>query len=320
MNRIKAMWNETSANTKSLFRGIGFVLSLSVAWLIIAILLLGLKDRISLGIGIFAIICAAGIAGYVPTSIEHRQVPKIFGKRKTDEKDYYNEGPKWLGPGETVEDVSVKEQITDVPPIRALSKDRAEMGLDMWVRWKVKYLNIYLNLENPRETVDERLKSICNDAGGDYITKHTEEECEQGKGEVQGKVKDSMYEQITKQCGIEIIGIDIRPILPVDEILKGLAQDKVREIDVKRHVKSTKEIGEANPELKKDAKALSNTSFIAEGKVKKTIEEQTKKFGVEPETLTVIGNAVTVIGGAAVARFLKKDDSEERPQGEVKNE
>ena len=128
-----------------------------------------------------------------------------------------------------------------------------------------------------------------------------------------------MEEQITEQCGIEIIGIDIRPILPVDEILKGLAQDKVREIDVKRHVKSTKEIGEANPELKKDAKALSNTSFIAEGKVKKTIEEQTKKFGVEPETLTIIGNAVTVIG-KTVAQFLKKDDSEKRPQGGVKNE
>ena len=202
MSLIKAILTGTSANMKSLRRGLYWIISLSVAWLIIASLLFGLKDRVSLTVGIVTIIAAVGIAGYKATPIQHEQVPKIFGERKTDTKEYYKEGPKWLRPGETVEDVSVKEQITDVPLIRALSKDRAEMGIDMWVRWKVEKerLNTYLNLENPRETVDKRVKSICNDAGGDYIGKHTEEECEQGKGEVQKKIKESIEEQITEQC------------------------------------------------------------------------------------------------------------------------
>ncbi len=293
------------ANTKSLVRGFIYVSFLSLAWIVLCVEIFRLTDSMSLIIGIISIVFIVGASGFNTIPIEHKAVPKIFGKRAEEDEKQFSEGPTWLRPGETVEKITVKREITNVPKIFAFSKDNVEMELDLWVRWKIINPNKYLNLENPKQTVDHRIYSICNDAGAEFIQNHTAQQSRTSKSQAQAKIELAIKEQAA-DCGIALIadGVDIQPIRPIETIRQAWAKDKQREIDVRRHKKSVKQVAGNNPELRKDPKELENIAFIAEGRIKKDVQEKSQRIGIDPETLQII---------ASVAKsIISKEEKDEK--------
>ncbi len=291
-----------STNTNSLWRGFWITAVFCAGGLLVAFLL-GL-DGVALSVVIISIVLVVGAPGLGNVPVEHMEVLKKRGKR-TD--ICFKEGWRWIfWITESTYEVSAKRIIVDIPPLEgAFTKtDKVEMIGDIWVHYAVVRPAIYLNLEDPETTIRERLISKAHEALWEFITTHTSNQCLTSKKELQKKIKERMTEEqdeqgneqsIESRWGITIFNIDVRTIKPTEKVREGFAEDKIREINVKRHTKSMKEILKAAPGLKEDPKTLSNTAFIAEGRVKKEIKEEKKRieFGVEAETIKTVADLAT---------------------------
>ncbi len=114
----------------------------------------------------------------------------------------------------------------------------------------------------------------------------------------QEKIEEFSQEMIKKgemskeedRLGVEVTNIDIKPVLPTDEVRKELSEDKKKEIRVKRFKKSLEEIRDGAPEISDDT--LTNIAQVVEGgeKVKKEIKEEKKtiKLDVESDILKLV--------------------------------
>lgn len=308
MSLIKAILTGTSANMKSLRRGLYWIISLSVAWLIIAPLLFGLEDRISLTVGIIAIIIAVGISGYGPTPVQHIEVPKIFGERKEDTKKHYNEGPKWLRPGETVETVSAKDKMIDVPIFTVKSINGVPMEIDFAIYYEVENAFVFLNIEE----VERRLTKRAKEAARAFVISHTDKECEGAEDNIQKVIEEMIDKRTREECGINITAIDVERIEPVKEVFDEYKKDKQKEIKAERYVKT-------RDKVKQDADGLTdsevaNLALVVHGDVSKEIKEQkiAHKYEIEPETLDKVAK-LELLAQLAQLFPKKKDDSEKRP-------
>lgn len=267
-------------NMKSLGKGIGIVVIFSVGWLILAPLMFGLKDPVSLAVGILVIVSIVGIAGYFTVPIQHKGVRKVLGKREMDENKQFEEGAGWNAPWQSIEVVSAKEKDIDVPIIIVLSKDNVEMEIDVWAWWKVSDAVLFLNLENPEKTATTAVISKCTEEGIRFVRAHT---CNQALGaekELQQQIKASIAEEVS-QYGIKVTNIDVKSILPTQKIRNELAEDKGKDIKTRRFVKTLKKIKKEASGVTDDT--LVNTAQVIEGTVKKEIKEEKKTFKLDVE-------------------------------------
>lgn len=302
MNLLKAVLTEKSANMKSLRRGLIWVGSLSVLWFVVVRFILGLKDPMSLWLGIFAIICAVGRAGYEATPVQHIEVPKIFGKRKMNQRHHHKEGPKWLRPGETVETVSAKDRMIDVPIFTVKSSNRVPMEIDFAFYYEVENAAIYLNIEE----VEKRLAKRAKEAARAFVISHTDKECEGAENDVQQAIEEVIDERTREKCGINITAIDVERIEPVKEVFDEYKKDKQKEIKAERYVKT-------RDKVKKDADGLTdneaaNLALVIQGDVPKTVTEEkiSHKYEIEPQTLTIVAKS---IGSILAEKERWKDES-----------
>ncbi len=246
--------------------------------------------------GILAIIGVVFAPGLKRIPIQCFGVLKILGKRVNI---FFTEGLCWI-PWFMVEIeiVSGKDRIVDVPPIKVLAKDKIEVVVDIWVWWRVKNPILLLNLENPDETVKQSIVSKCNEASWEEIRTLTYNQCLNCKENIQNAIRNRMTKE-ESELGVEITNIDIRPILPTDEVRKELTEVKKKELKTNRFVKTLKKIKKEVPGAT-DNEVL-NTAQVAEGTVPKKIEEKktTFKIDVEPSVLNL------------VAKLLKKEETKE---------
>jgi len=235
--------------------------------------------------GIAAIVMAIFAASFVNVPTQHAAVLKILGKRWDI---IFYEGWCWI-PWflASAEIVDLKEGVVDVPLIKVFTKNNIEVGVDIWVYWKVGNPLAFLNLKNPQETIKTSTMSKSNEAVSDFVRANTDKQCLDQQENLQREIREKMSAEEEK-LGVEILDIDIRPILPVEEIRKEYTEDKKKELRTKRYAKDLKRIKEEAPNLT-DSEAA-NTTQVVEGIVKKEITEKknTFKLDVESDVLSLI--------------------------------
>ncbi len=269
-------------NGISLFFGLVITIFLCLMWVSMVS-----SDPMYRWPGILAIIILVFFAGLETVPIEHFEVVKIFGSRQNI---VFKEGLRWLPLLiANTDDVSGKDIVVDVPPIQVITKDKVEVVFDVWVWLKVKDPFTILNLENPVETIKTSTVSKSNDASWKFGGSHTYNQCLSGKEKIQNEIKREMSKE-EDRLGVEVTNIDIKPVLPTDEVRKELSEDKKKEIRVKRFKKSLEEIRDGAPEISDDT--LTNIAQVVEGgeKVKKEIKEEKKtiKLDVESDILKLV--------------------------------
>lgn len=255
--------------------------------------------------GIAAIVLVVFVASLVNVPIQQAAVLKIFGKRWDIT---FGEGWCWI-PWfmASVEIVDIKEGVVDVPLIKVFTKNNIEVGVDIWVYWKVGNPLAFLNLKNPQETIKTSTQSKSNEAVSNFVRAHTDKQCLDQQENLQREIREKMSTE-EERLGVEILDIDIRPILPVEEIRKEYTEDKKKELRTKRYAKDLKRIKEEAPNLT-DSEAA-NTTQVVEGIVKKEIKEDKKTIKLDVES--------GILG--LIAEFLpkKKDPSTDSGQGDKK--
>ncbi len=283
-------------NRISLIVGIIVVGAFSFLWLALA-LALGLKG-ISFAVGIVAVFMAIGMGGKHSLPIESIGFLLFLGRRVehiTGRRILFQEGIIWIPPLiASVQHESRKERFHDVPPLEVLTKDKVEVKIDVQISWRVVDLFKYSNLEKPQETIAERLTSKSYEASDIYIKNHTYNHISKcGKEEVQEAIRETI-EQEVENWGVEIINIDVKPIMPAkeirDEFKKNIAEraeNQRKQMRTDRFVKDLKKIKEELGEEKISGDTLTNVTQTVEGVIKKEVKEEKKtyKIDIEPAVL-----------------------------------
>jgi len=235
--------------------------------------------------GIAAIVMVIFAASLENVPIQQVAVLKIFGKRWGI---IFYEGWCWV-PWfmASVEIVDIKEGVVDIPLIKVFTKNNIEVGVDIWVYWKVGNPLTFLNLKNPQETIKTSTISKSNEAASEFVRNHTDKQCLDQSKELQWKIREKITDE-AERLGVEILDIDIRPILPVEEIRKEYTEDKKKDLRTKRFTKDLKKIKKEAPNLTDNEAA--NTTQVVEGIVKKEIKDdkRTIKLDVESNILGFI--------------------------------
>ncbi len=254
--------------------------------------------------GIVAIVLIVFIAGLKKVPVQHEEVVEFLGARS---KLRFKEGFIWLPVFfSDTEDVSTKDMVIDVPPIKVFTKDKVEVIVDIWIWLKVVNPILFLNLENPNETIKQSTISKCNESSWEEIKGLTYNQCLSCKENIQNAIKAKMAKE-ESELGVEITNIDIRPIVPAEEVRKELAEDKKKELRTTRFAKDLKKIAKEVPNISDKEKV--DTVEVVEGIVKKELKTQqtTMKVGVETETIKTVAEII--------AMFLpKKKTDETKPE------
>jgi len=218
-------------------------------------------------------------ASLVNIPIQQVAVLKIFGKRWDIT---FCEGWIWI-PWfmASVEIVDLKESVVDVPLIKVFTKNNIEVGVDIWVFWRTGNPLVFLNLKNPEETIKTSIVSKTNEAVSDFVRANTDKQCLNQQENLQGEIREKMSTE-EERLGVEFLDIDIRPILPVEEIRKEYTENKKKELRTKRYAKDLKRIKDEAPNLT-DSEAA-NTTQVVEGMVKKEIKEDKKTIKLDVES------------------------------------